>query len=59
MEKLGLYEKNGTYIDKFVLMDKKHTLKDGNFYKVIILFIINKNDKFLIRILSNIKPIKL
>ena len=55
MEKLGLYDKNGTYIDEFVLRGEKHTLKDGKFYKVIILFIINSNDKFLIQKSSNIK----
>lgn len=55
MEKLGLYDKNGTYINEFVLRNKKHALKDGIFYKVIILFIINDNDKFLIQKSSNIK----
>ena len=49
MEKLGLYNKYGEYLNETIDRKNKLLIPQGKYYKVVIVFIINDNKQFLIQ----------
>lgn len=49
MEILGLYDINGNYLNKRIERSKKNTIVDNEYYKLVIIFIINDKGEFLIQ----------
>lgn len=49
MEILGLYDKNGLYLNESIERKNKTTIQDGRYYKVVMVFIINSKGQILVQ----------
>ena len=55
MEKLALYNDNNKPLDKFVNRKDKLSIPDGTYFKIVLIFIQNNENKFLIQKVSKEK----
>lgn len=55
MEYLGLYDSNGNYTGERIERSKKKDVPEGKFFRIVIIFIQNSNQEFLIQKVSKEK----
>lgn len=53
MEYLGLYDKNGTYTGEKIERSKKMEVREGRYFRVVLIFIENEKGEFLIQKVSD------
>ena len=55
MEYLGLYDSNGNYTGEKIERDKKKEVPSGKYFRIVIIFIQNSKEEFLIQKVSKEK----